>query len=144
MPPKRRRPPLRARVGANAPLPEWRETEEAEMLDARRRAGARHLHHLLGLYAKCHLSAKDLCIAMHDCAEAGVLGGNLRQYALPPGKDSGAYQHHLDRVLPQPVHVYSLAIPGTHRRRALRVTRTVAARCFWETLSEEYLEAPFT
>ena len=115
---------------------------DADALQARRRAGAALHEHLLALYALCKLSAQDLCIAMHHCAEAGVPGASFRAYGVAPGKQSGAYQRHLERVLPPLRHVYQLSVPGVRRRRATRLPRVQPARCFWETLTDEYLHNP--
>ena len=120
----------------------WREDRDADDLHARRQSGAALHEHLLALYALCKLSARDLCVAMHHCANAGVPGARFRDYAVEPGKQSGEYQRHLDRVMPPLRHVYQLSVVGCQRRRAQRCKRVVPARCFWETLTEEYLQDP--
>eukprot|EP00959_Pyramimonas_sp_CCMP1952_P158512 3315393-Pyramimonas_sp.AAC.1 len=64
-------------------------------------AAARCLEeHVLRLYASSAVSAKDVAILCHYCIESGVENENLRRWAMPPGKQSGACKRRTRAVLP--------------------------------------------
>ena len=99
----------------------WSDRAKAEAQQERRDAGADLFQHLLSLYALCKLSAKDLCIACHYAALAGVPGGNFSGLALHPNQPSdGNYQRHLDGILPHGGPFYFVEAPCCVRGQAVR------------------------
>ena len=70
---------------------------------------------VISLYAFCKISARDLAILMYWIHQAGVRG-EFQQYGLPPGLQTGKYQRHLDKYLPQPRarrEYYEVVCPST-------------------------------
>ena len=56
---------------------------------------------LLTNYARGKLTAKSLCQICFFAVQAGALGHGIHKLALEPTGNTGNYQAHLDRVLPQ-------------------------------------------
>lgn len=89
-------------------------------------AGAELLQHLLKLYARAELSAKDFC-QICFWADAAGARGDFQKHGLGPGQSDGNYQKLLDRVLPKgkPEEQMTVEIPvyskehGRHRRPIL-------------------------
>ena len=108
----------------------------------KRRAGADLLRHLLTMYAKCRMSAKDFCITAHLQALAGTPGADWALYAVPPGRGSGNYQRQLDAVMPGPEAIYMVPTPCVTRRTSERAARTVATVAVHESIAAEIKEEP--
>ena len=54
------------------------------------------------MFAKCKITAKEFCIACFHAAMAGTPGHDFGRYGMAPDQSSdGAYQRHLDTVLPE-------------------------------------------
>ena len=116
--------------------------ESHESVAARRQAGAELLKIFLSLYAVTKISAMDLCIICYWCERALLLGGAFGLYAFGPGKQSGKYQHHLDRVLPrQEAYVYP-EMPQALRGTAARSSRVVPMAPVFEGLNDEIRSRP--
>ena len=67
--------------------------------------------------AKGNLTAKDACIMSWWACKSGV-GGLVAELAMAPGKSSGNYAKHFDRVLGAGVDdddLYELRVPTCHR-----------------------------
>ena len=56
---------------------------------------------LMLLYAVCKISARDLCILFYWIEQCG-LQGEWDGMGLAPGAQTGKYQQHLDKLLPNP------------------------------------------
>ena len=96
------------------------EDSNAETL-AQETAGEEFLSYLLKLRASGKLHANDVCILSFWAARAGA-AGRVRKVGMGPGKASGNYARHLDKVLDVklPVPVYNLHAPGRERQEATR------------------------
>jgi len=107
-----------------------------------RDSGSQLLRLLLKLYSSAKLSALDFCELCHWSDLAGVPGAAFSLYAMRPGKQTGSYQDHLDRVLPDVKHLTTVATPGNTNRRAVRSVRDVLVRCIFESVEEEVIACP--
>ena len=56
---------------------------------------------------------------------AKVPGADFTLYAVPPGKQTGKYQRHLDEVMPAPGPRYYVDAPCQEKRRTGRHTRSI-------------------
>eukprot|EP00959_Pyramimonas_sp_CCMP1952_P371290 7775293-Pyramimonas_sp.AAC.1 len=115
----------------------WHSTSEEE-----RSAGASLLHHLLDLYGRCKMTAKDFCIACWHCNRAGTSGAVFALYAVDPQSETGAFQRHLDKVLPLAGEMLYVDAPMSPGRSIARTTVSVPMRCLWESLEEECASDP--
>ena len=89
--------------------------------------------------AKGNLTAKDACIMSWWACKSGV-GGLVAQLAMAPGKSSGNYAKHFDRVLGAGVEdddLYELRVPAYHRSTDSRVLATLSALPLHEAADEE-------
>eukprot|EP00969_Alexandrium_andersonii_P099688 4397637-Alexandrium_andersonii.AAC.1 len=80
------------------------------------------------MYARCKISAKDLCTVAHWASRAGACG-NVGRYGMAPGQGSdGDYQKHLDRKLEilEAPDTYLLRAPTLARRTLGRHARNIA------------------
>ena len=69
------------------------ESQTPEEIDQEQRAHGYQLHKfLLALYAEQKLTARDFAVLNHLCWKAGVRGADWSLYAVPDGRQSGAYQ----------------------------------------------------
>ena len=99
------------------------------------------LKHLLAMYSVKKMSAKDFCISCHYMALAGTPGGDFAQYALAPDQSStGAYQRHLDRVLPTVRDLLWQEVPCTTRARDERGVLSLPILAMHETIAREVRE----
>jgi hypothetical protein len=76
---------------------------------------------LLDLYMNSQISAMHFCTTCYWACKAGISEAEV--YGFAPGKASGAYQAHLDRVLGNDFlkrFAYSLSLPGSSRGQAER------------------------
>ena len=99
---------------------------------------------LLGLLAKCTLNAKDFCIICYWAARAGA-AGDCSVYGKAPGRQTGAYQRHLDKLLPaRPVEgaYYRLSVPQSTRQGLNRVSREIPVVIPYEALTREFEVTP--
>eukprot|EP00959_Pyramimonas_sp_CCMP1952_P063746 1331686-Pyramimonas_sp.AAC.1 len=64
-------------------------------------------------YAHGDLSARSLCTIAWHAIRAGAQGLGLKKLAFNPENQSGSFQQHLDRVLPQnsDVELVDLKLP---------------------------------
>ena len=72
---------------------------------------------ICAMKAKGNLTAKDACIMSWWACKSGV-GGLVAELAMAPGKSSGNYAKHFDRVLGAGVDdddLYELRVPTCHR-----------------------------
>jgi len=121
---------------------DWAHQEREETKERQRAAGKALYRHLLEQFAVCKVTAKDFAISCFHCAEAGVLGADFRRYAVAPKQSSeGAYQRHLDRVMPEPPPLYELSVPCA-LRRGRRGQRTVPTSLPHEALAREVAADP--
>ena len=67
--------------------------------------------HVQEIYGSIFLRALPLL------AISGTPGADFGLYAMEPGRDSGAFQKHLDLVLPSPEHVMTVTVPVTTRKK---------------------------
>lgn len=77
----------------------WRQPEYEAAAREREVAGQALFDYVMGLYLKRKLTAQELCVIMHHCAEAGTPGGNFKRYGQAPGKQTGKYQRYLDAAI---------------------------------------------
>ena len=116
----------------------WHSAQDAAAALLQRRAGADLQAHLLEMYATRQISAKDFCIACYFAGVAKTQGANFEAYGLAPGQSSdGAYQRHLDRILPPVEPLYLIDVPGMVRGRGERCSRSMHTNPFHESLAKE-------
>eukprot|EP00959_Pyramimonas_sp_CCMP1952_P072766 1520531-Pyramimonas_sp.AAC.1 len=109
--------------------------------DAQRDAGAKLFEHMISLYGRCKITAKDFSTAMWYLGETLTPGADFKLYGLHPDSQTGKFQDHLDKVLPQPKHMYMLDIPGNDHGRGARRVATHAMKCVWESLEDEITQS---
>eukprot|EP00959_Pyramimonas_sp_CCMP1952_P457126 9474341-Pyramimonas_sp.AAC.1 len=119
------------------PKPSWQRNTASE-----RKAGSQLLTHLLKLYASCRLTAQQFAVACHYCAEANVPGGNFRKYGSPEGLQSGKYQRNLDKVLPEPSHLYLIQVPGNVNHSPMRTIQSLPVKLAYEAIEDELAADP--
>lgn len=56
-------------------------------------------NHLLNLYARGRLTAKDLCVSCYHAVASGCQDSLAARLAKPPGNPSGHYQRHFDTAI---------------------------------------------
>ena len=110
--------------------PEGRTAEQRE-------AGAELMRLLLTWYASCKITAQQFCVACHYCEKAAVKGAAFDMYGFGIGKQSGAYQKHLDTILPQPGPLYEIATPVNSNYSPIRTTSRIPMRYAWQCIDDE-------
>ena len=117
--------------------------EDAEARRAEQRAaGASLLKQNMTLYALGKTSAADFAIQCHHCVLAGVHGAPFHLYGVPPGRQSGAYQQHLDKVIPPPSIQYTLIIPANVTRVERRAKFKCQVSLAYESIAAEIRKNP--
>ena len=89
------------------------------------------------LYSSAKLTAKDLCIICYYADLAGVAGADFSLYSRPPDAQPGKFQAHLDRVLPEPKCLFSIATPCNPNRGPLRKIVHIPVRLACDSLADE-------
>ena len=120
-----------------ASTPAWQARTAKE-----RQGGADLLMHLLKMYSSCRITANQFSVACHFCKEANVPGGNFDQYARPEGLQSGKYQNHLDKHLPQPRHLYFVQTPQQVNHSPLRTIQNIPVKLAYEAIQDELVADP--
>ena len=115
--------------------------EREALLARQRQAGSSLFNRLMALYVMKKITAKDLCILCNDCAHAGVLGADFRQYAKAPGGQSGSYQKKLDTLLDSGPLAH-VTVPAMAAHVEERTTRTVPVAAVWEQIAADVRENP--
>ena len=119
---------------------EKRSVDDAAARDdaSRTDAAEKLVDELLVLYASGTLTAKAVCIIAHFATEAGVEHAGLKQYAFPPGKQTGMYSRRLKKKLPlqqTAPELNALQLPMHIRNR--RVSKTTLVTPLHEALEAE-------
>jgi hypothetical protein len=124
----------------------WNEDSDDERMSEQDKAGSEFLEVLLGLYMASALTAQHFCVLCYWAAKGGV-PGVVATYALPPGRQSGKYQAHLDDKLlfkSKREKMYLLQTPGMQRADISRSRVTLYARPGHETLDDECSDASYS
>eukprot|EP00969_Alexandrium_andersonii_P139600 6175733-Alexandrium_andersonii.AAC.1 len=71
------------------------------------------------------ISSMSLCIVLLSASLAGVASAKL--LAMPPGRPTGRYQHHIDAVLGRqtPTECYALDVPGHAKHDVSRTSHSM-------------------
>ena len=106
-----------------------------------RAAGRKVFETLLALYSSRRaMTAKDLCVLMHDLGVCNTPGGEFKRFGLGEGKQSGKYKRHVDSLLPSSGPFYRASIPAKIQHKPWIKDKSVVFRAVWETLSAEINE----
>ena len=97
---------------------------------------------MLEWYATCKLTAQQFCTACDFCYAAGVRGGAFELYRMPPGKETGAYQKRLDRVLPPVDVTYDVPTPVNLNYFTIRTTKMTPVKYGWKCIEDELKSDP--
>ena len=92
---------------------------------------------MLDMYAKCKITATDLCTLCHWASIDHVPGGAFSLYELNPTNQSGKFQRHADSVLPSPGDLFMVSVPFNLSRRVNRVTKSIPVKALWRSVSQE-------
>lgn len=107
-------------------------------------AGERLADLLVRLRTGGVLSAKQACLIAHWAAGAGA-AGPCRDFAVPPGQQSGQYARKMDRYLRLDADgpsFYMIDVPGQDKSQASRVVHRLEAVPAHEALAEELAADP--
>lgn len=99
---------------------------------------------LVELKVRGTLSAKQCCVLAHLASQAGAVGA-VRSLGLRPGRQSGAYSHHFDKVVPGSsndlAEYYQVSVPLNSRADAGRVSGVIPMQLPHEAFTTEFLES---
>ncbi len=96
------------------------------------------------LYLVRNLTARELCIIMHWCSEAGIQ--KTKPLAFRPDAPSGHYQRHLEIALPfleaEKDSLYEFDLPSYDRDTDKLAKHTFSMIPFQETIEKTFAESP--
>ncbi len=108
---------------------EWEPDRSAQQ----RQSGQELLAELIKLYARCRLTATDLCRLCSLAHASGIQGGAWEEYAYR-GENA---QRHLDSVFPHSGEFVEVSVPINPKNSQLRKVEKMPVRALWSSLEYE-------
>ena len=101
-------------------------SSDDDQAETRQNAAGMLLEELTLLYMGGKISAKIFCTLCHFASVAGL--NVFNKYGFPPGRQSGKYQKHLDKIFQfkkDDGMIYKLDLPTMQRGQAVRSIHTM-------------------